>query len=252
MESRRRRIIFRLVAMLALATACLAALLLWLNRSPLTGQRSHDFGVVRFDQPPKFVDHVFTLTNRTSETLEILAVRASCGCTIARTEAKSVGPGESFDVAVTLEFSQSGHRRKPLYVVLKDRGMVTLWIEGTGRQTRQLAALRDDVALTSDAPAYLSIFHARFDGEPSPPPTPIIHGPPGVTATLINWKLGVRGDASEGKPDQWGGQIKLDWDGTPLAQDAQLRVKVGAEHEIAVRLHVAEQANHSPKPVHPG
>ena len=240
-DPRRTRTRALVAALLAMLLIAIAAAGWWLNRSPLSGDRAHDFGLVRFDSPPKFVEHRFTLTNRTREALEIQAVRATCGCTVASASATSVAPGESFEVKVRLEFSQSGHRRKPLHIVLRDRGVVTLWIEGTGRQTRQLSSVRDEVELIAGEPAYVSIFYLRFEDEPSPPPSPAITTPPGVTATLINWKRGVRGDASEGKPDQWGGQIMLDYDGSPLADDAAVHVAVGADQTLTVRLRAAGQ-----------
>ena len=219
------------------------AFLLWcLNRSPLAGERSHDFGIVRFDTAPKFVEHTFLLTNRTRDVLEIRAVRTTCGCTVARTTATSVQPGESFEVAVQFEFTNSGHRRKPLHVVLKDHRVVTLWIEGTGRETRQLSSVRDEVALSAQKPSYVSIFYLRFEGEQSPPPAPVIRAPAGVTSTLINWKLAVRGDASEGKPDQWSGQIKLEYDGSPLPDNAAVDVTAGRDQRLQVKLRIAEEA----------
>ena len=62
-------------ALVVLGFVVIAVVAWWLNRSPLAGDRSHDFGVVLFDSPPAFVEHTFTLTNRTRDTLDIQAVR---------------------------------------------------------------------------------------------------------------------------------------------------------------------------------
>lgn len=67
---------------------------------PLFSERAHDFGAVPRGAK---VRHTFVLTNRLSEPLTILDVRASCGCTTGRAGSSLVPPGRSTTVEAEMD-----------------------------------------------------------------------------------------------------------------------------------------------------
>ena len=78
-----------------LPAAALMAGLMWcaVGRAGLEGDPpTFDAGTVHAGAP---LSHRFTLTNRGTETLEIVESRPSCGCVTATPDRKRLGPDES-------------------------------------------------------------------------------------------------------------------------------------------------------------
>ena len=79
-------------------------------------ERGHDFGPV-----PRgaIVRYGFTLTNRMSEPVSIINVRASCGCTTGWANASQVAPGQSATVEAQMDTRNFvGKKETVLYVTL--------------------------------------------------------------------------------------------------------------------------------------
>jgi hypothetical protein len=89
----------------------------------LFSERAHDFGPVARGAT---VRHPFVLTNRLSEPVTILDVRASCGCTTGWANASMVQPGQSAVVEAQMDTRNFvGRKETVLYVSL---------VTGSGRQ----------------------------------------------------------------------------------------------------------------------
>ena len=81
-------------------------------------QPVRDFGVVAPDEP---LEHVYVLSNTGDTTLHIKRVRACCG-TKHNIASRTIGPGESSDLSVSLSLKgQRGEIRKTIYVESNDR-----------------------------------------------------------------------------------------------------------------------------------
>ncbi len=88
-------------------------------------QGSYDFGVVKYGD---IVKHIFKLTNKGSEDLEIFKLSTSCGCTKASVadEDNIISPGESvemlvtFDPAVHKDNSDLGNLKRIIYIKTND------------------------------------------------------------------------------------------------------------------------------------
>lgn len=91
----------------------------------------HDFGPV-----PRgaVVRHNFGMTNRTAETLTILDVRASCGCTKGRASASIVAPGQSVDIEAEMDTKN--------FVGKKATKLTVTFLTGSGKSAEvQLAVV---------------------------------------------------------------------------------------------------------------
>lgn len=83
-----------------LAALFAQASLTWAAPSVEVESRRHDFGVI---PEGDFPAHLFILRNGGDETLEILNVKTSCGCTAGRATARKIAPGETGSIEVRYE-----------------------------------------------------------------------------------------------------------------------------------------------------
>jgi hypothetical protein len=89
----------------------------------------------------KFVEHRFVLKNEGNITLEIGAVRASCGCTVANISQKSVPPGGTTEVSARLSLTgRQGSQNKTITVESNDpqQPRFTLTLTGTAISEMQM------------------------------------------------------------------------------------------------------------------
>lgn len=118
----------------ALLAACCLAFLPQKSVAPPTPvvawltEQDHDFGAVR---PGKTARFVFRYKNITTGPLLLQTVRTTCGCTAAEWTEAPVAPGETGEVVIEFESSQSGDFRKKIRVFFdRQRKPEILWIEG--------------------------------------------------------------------------------------------------------------------------
>lgn len=79
------------------------------------------------------VSHNFVITNNGGDTLKILQVNPSCGCTAARPEKSDLLPGESTNLKVDFNSEgKSGKQEKYVYVVTNDPDSRELKLKFTG------------------------------------------------------------------------------------------------------------------------
>ena len=93
----------------------------------------YDFGELKNDQS---VRHAFVLKNVGTAPLEIANVRASCGCTATALDAKTVAPGQSTALNVTLNLTgRKGRQVKSIYVESNDPQKPHFRLEVVGTAT---------------------------------------------------------------------------------------------------------------------
>jgi hypothetical protein len=93
----------------------------------------YDFGELKNDQS---VRHTFVLKNVGTAPLEIANVRASCGCTATALDAKTVAPGQSTALNVTLNLTgRKGRQVKSIYVESNDAQKPHFRLEVVGTAT---------------------------------------------------------------------------------------------------------------------
>ncbi len=80
--------------------------------------RVHEFGK---QLNTSVVSHTFTLENRGSAPLVIGKIRKGCGCTTTRIESRTIPPGESVDLDVSVDLKgRVGRQKKSVYLYTND------------------------------------------------------------------------------------------------------------------------------------
>lgn len=82
---------------------------------------------VGFAEPNSVVNHEYVIRNAGETTLELKNVRASCGCTIAKTSANLIKPGETATITASLNLAgRNGRQDKHVIVESNDPATPTL------------------------------------------------------------------------------------------------------------------------------
>ena len=152
-----RSVSIALIALAALSTMFLAAQTQPEGTSAcfqLVGSNNYSFGTIEGDSA---VTHTFVFKNTCSETIEIDAVKPSCGCTAAVLSARTVKPGE--DAKVEVKFTPfKGSRGK----ISKS---VSVYLAGQAEAHTVLhftAEIRTDLDIQ---PPYVQLFDAEVGKE---------------------------------------------------------------------------------------
>lgn len=100
----------------------------------LFAERGVDFGAV-----PRgaVLSHRFTLTNRTNELVNVLDVRASCGCTTGRAAANTIAPGESTVIEAQMDTRN--------FVGVKVTNLIITLVTAGGRQAEVRLVVRSNI-----------------------------------------------------------------------------------------------------------
>jgi hypothetical protein len=207
--------------------------LLTLGRSPLAGPNTHDFGFVMISNGSASVEHTFTLTNRTSRTLELGRPRPSCGCTVSGLSTNTVEPGEQVSVTAKLTLSQAGRRSSDIAIPIEGRGVRMLSITGIGRPVNEIHARRERIILAPGSEttvgfsvdAWTDVWHDVREV-----PKPKIDVPDGVSARFERWVL--RAIPEHDRPARWEGQVVLALEGDALPEDAMFVVTLREGQEL--------------------
>ena len=130
-------------------------------------KRHHDFGVV-----PSFSDQqfVFEFTNTLSDTIQLVGIRASCGCTKPSIVTKTVAPGETGKVLAKYDTRNfKGNKKATISVsVRKDKpyieyGEIQFSVKGKIRRDVVLnpgTVLFDDITLGKGAKRTVQVLYA--------------------------------------------------------------------------------------------
>lgn len=199
---------------------------------PLYGNYIHDFGMVNISDEPVSMSHVFTLENRSDETVEIEKVATTCGCTSYELSSEVVKPGETVTLEATLEISRPGARREKIILALKDHGPLTLTIGGIGRNIENVQVLQRSISLDDDSEGIIQVVLNTRDDINMPLPQPIITSPSQgeVEYVVLPWRLIHPADEDAGIPNRWHTELRI-YGGTkriiPNGRDRYVQVSIG-------------------------
>ncbi len=148
--------------------------------------RAIDYGLV-----PRgaVMSHRFVLTNRTSGPIQIVGIRASCGCTSGQAGTQVVEAGAQGVVEATMDTTQVvGRRDSRLYVQIQDvrgrRAEVALGVSATVHQGAVVTpGVVDFGAFGSETPAPRAV-DLVYQAKPDWQVTQIVAADPRVQATL--------------------------------------------------------------------
>lgn len=97
---------------------CLSPLSLFAAPKIVCDHPEFDFGTV--DDAPS-VEHVYRIRNAGDSELQVTNVRASCGCTKAEIDSRTLAAGQATDLRVQLDLKgRSGKQRKSIYIHSND------------------------------------------------------------------------------------------------------------------------------------
>ncbi|MDP7070658.1 MAG: DUF1573 domain-containing protein [Phycisphaerales bacterium] len=215
-----------------LAVAALLAVVFW-PRATLSGERSHDFGRVAFENPPHRVEHVFELVNVGSEPVQVTRFKSTCGCTQASGAGRVAHPGETLRVPVTLRLNRSGPKDGTVTVSLTDGTSVDLEVKAIAAPGNTFRVGPPVVQLR--APLGTGESNLLIEAD-TMPPDPAIEGPDGLAIDFKGWEEFELGDPSVGKMAGWRGRIhfKAEDGGPDAGQRVVLRMPDGQTASILV------------------
>lgn len=109
--------------------------------------------VIRLDVHPLQVEGkaLFHFKNTGTNTVDILAVRTTCGCMKASASTNQVAPGESGTIDAVFDYREkTGPQRKAVAVRTSDSKSVILYVEANIKDAFSLSVKRLDWALSGD------------------------------------------------------------------------------------------------------
>jgi hypothetical protein len=125
-----RTLFFCLLGILGLAAAAQSA------PKIVCAEPLHEFGTVDGSQP---ATHTFTIRNEGDADLVIKKIHAPCGCTTFRLDNKTLAPGASLEIPVTLSLAgRKGPQQKSLYLETNDPATPTLQLTMRGHVGSEL------------------------------------------------------------------------------------------------------------------
>tara|TARA_Y100000589_G_C27168323_1_gene635615 strand:+ start:1259 stop:2101 length:843 start_codon:yes stop_codon:yes gene_type:complete len=106
----------------------------WFMAPVLSGNRHHDFGLVRIPtEGPAYVTHVFRLENHSGRPLKIKRAVPSCGCTSVDYFDPDVPVDGVVEIPVVLKLKRSARERSKVTLTFDEASPMTLHVEGVGR-----------------------------------------------------------------------------------------------------------------------
>ena len=90
------------------------------------GEEAYDFGLIK-SASPKILEHTFSLTNCSDQTLKIKEVQSSCGCTVAELKEKGIASHSVFEIKVSLKLNpQRAGKNSSILVIYEDESSTLL------------------------------------------------------------------------------------------------------------------------------
>jgi hypothetical protein len=225
-----RAAVFLLLIAGGLLGTAYGAYRLTIGRPMLAGERRHDFGNAELGDGPVSLEHTFVLTNNTRRTIEIAGVETTCGCTAADPSTRSIGPGESVEIAATLTLSREGRKKSKIFLHYDANEVDVLYVEGWARNRVRLwvrkGSTRPDVADDLER----EIVFIEYDGNDEPP-APVLTPSDGLEATFFGWEQ-VKSVRSNGWPARWRGRVRVTTTAPTFAPDAAVEVAVGPDQTL--------------------
>lgn len=204
----RRVLVLPAIALALVAVVLTVQLLPKEGKMALSGESFHDFGEVTFSGHKVALSHTFTLVNTTTEPVEIVDTKPSCGCTVSRTSSNVVNPGEQVGISVTLSLLEGAPRTEHIWLVLRDRGTQTLTVAARGRLPRAFYAAQKAVDLRRTSETDVTLVAIISDSDEIPA-SPGIESPNGVTAKFEGWQLVYPRNVTLGRSARWQALVRI-------------------------------------------
>lgn len=208
------------------------------GRPQLDGERRHEFGTASLVDGPVEFAHTFVLTNTGSSTIELDDVRTTCGCTVADPSTRTIGPGETLEIAATLKLKQEGRKTSRIFLEYGNSDVDVLHLEGWARHADQLKLAAGPTRLIPGEVLSRVITFRDYETNDEPPP-PSLHAPAGVETAFSGWEQIATVRRTVGKPARWRGQVRVRHDEGTLESDAAVEVSVGPDEMVRLPLTAA-------------
>lgn len=230
-----RRLLLLLVPLALIAALGWGWWYMAVGRYPLRGDLRHDFGEVPIYGRSSGADHTFHLRNVTGRTIVIEQIHQSCGCTDVRASTRTVEPGASVDINVTLRLSRAGKKSANVSLVLSDFGVQRLWVHGVGRKEMALWPNQFALQLAPGEPTPLLIF-AAIQSSDEEPQAPTVESPEGVAVSFVRWEQVRKRDAERQTAAEWRGTFMVELQADTLPAEARLRIGLDKADPIVIML----------------
>lgn len=224
---------------------------LTVGRPRLDGERHHDFGSATLIDAPVELAHTFVLTNTGSSTIEIANIRTSCGCTAAEPSTRTVGRGETLEIAATLTLKKEGRKKSRIFLEYGNSDRDVLNLEGWARHDKQLSVAPGPTRLIPGEVLERLISFRDYETNDEPPP-PTVRAPAGVEAAFSGWRQVSRLRPRDGMPARWSGQVRIRHGEDTLESDAAVEVSVGPDELVRLPLALPGGAPPGSVPAPPG
>ncbi|MEE2912476.1 MAG: DUF1573 domain-containing protein [Planctomycetota bacterium] len=201
--------------------------------SSLSGDLSHDFGVVLIDRPSSVLEHTFRLTNEKDETLNLIKATPSCGCTTTEWPEEPVLSGEELIIQTHLTLQRSQLRSSKIRLDFDNGEMVVLHIKGVGRFKQPLSFVQQAMKLSlDDKDGFRGVLKLEWY-EKAKPPRPTFEIPDGLRVEFDQWRLATSADQNKMTPQVWTIVLKA-YQIAELKKDASLLVKIEGVTQLAI------------------
>lgn len=195
----------------------------------LTGAIEHpravDFGRFKWTGAECEREATVKIRNASTASVEIAAVKSTCGCTKANVKDRILAPGESTQMEITLKFNAPGESHQAVQFAMMDGPVCTIDVVGTAVTEVYSNILESAVDLRSKGEAIVHVYQATPDMT-EPPPAPTMVFPDGGSATFLGWSKWHHADPERGLEfGRWVGQIRL-----------EAKRPMGHDDSIAIRL----------------
>ena len=199
--------------------------------------RIHHFGDVSIDAGSQAMTHTFSFENTSNESVDIVAVKKTCGCLGAEVDRDTIKPGESAAFTVTLEVSATGKVMRGASIILSNEKVEHFSLTANGTTTRELRAFIktpfvDESTQRIDLRAYL----IKNEEDLEVDPLEIIE-PNGIELVFHNWATVEQGSQEYGRPTKQSAEFTLNLQNYsgPYPARVTLRASNGAQCEVKIQ-----------------
>ena len=234
-----------LVSAGAILAVGIILLLLMIFKSPLSGEKSFDFGVVPIERPSRVLEHTFHLINTTDHTLKLADAIPTCGCTTTNWPDTPVLSGEELLVPVHLKLQQSRYRSSKVRLEFESGEIAVLTIEGTGRFIQPLQCLPPSISLADGNNEGTRCVLSLEWFEEHAPTQPTFVLPTNVRVESDAWTLSKKGDKHRGTPDKWTIRLHVMLEGA-LETGSVMKIEVVKSPELIVPLEQVDSIERPP------
>ncbi len=227
MQNIKTRFLFVLGA--AIVIAILLVKVIWFG-SPLSGQKTHDFGIIEVERPTSMVEHTFVLTNQSGEDLVLVDVIPDCGCATTQAYQSVIPKGEDLILPVQFKLRQSQLRRSTIRLVFENGKVEIISLQAEGRMKQPLRISPVRIVLTPEGgEVFATLGMERFDD--TRPPKPEFKLPEGMRLKSEKWKQKSKNKSWEKIPANWSMRLELKTD-LQLPEDSQFVIVVNGNELI--------------------